>query len=100
MPQCTSGIAATWWKTNGRRATFASCWRAASSTPTPRVHALIGTPAVSMSSCSDMTHLGPVAPAALARRKRGSSGPRGARVTRGGSLAALGRERRSGSRRG
>jgi len=50
MPQWTSGIAATWRNTIGRRATFSSCLRAAASTPTPRTHARIGTPSVSMSS--------------------------------------------------
>jgi hypothetical protein len=31
MPQCTSGMTATWWKTMGRLATFSSWRRAASS---------------------------------------------------------------------
>ena len=44
MPKCTSGIAATWWKTNGSRATLASWRRASSSTGTPRVQSLTGTP--------------------------------------------------------
>ena len=49
-PQCTSGIAATWWWMNGSRATFSSCRRAASSTGTPLVHARIGAPSVSITS--------------------------------------------------
>ena len=44
IPQCTSGIAATQRWMNGRRATLSSCCRATSSTATPRIHALIGTP--------------------------------------------------------
>jgi hypothetical protein len=31
MPRCTSGIAATWWCTIGRREMLTSCWRAAGS---------------------------------------------------------------------
>ena len=31
MPRCTSGIAATWWWTIGRREMLTSCWRAAGS---------------------------------------------------------------------
>jgi hypothetical protein len=44
MPKCTSGMAATCLKTTGRRAAFCSWRRAASSTGTPRVHILMGTP--------------------------------------------------------
>ena len=43
MPQCTSGMAATHLWMNGSAATFLSCFSAASSTGTPRVHALMGT---------------------------------------------------------
>jgi len=44
MPKCTSGMAATCLNTMGRRAAFVS-WRfASSSTGTPRVHILMGTP--------------------------------------------------------
>jgi hypothetical protein len=44
MPKCTSGIAAMCLNTTGRRAAFCS-WRfASSSTGTPRVHILTGTP--------------------------------------------------------
>ena len=31
IPRCTSGIAATWWCTIGRREMLTSCWRAAAS---------------------------------------------------------------------
>jgi hypothetical protein len=44
IPKCTSGIAATCLKTIGSRAAFCSWRLAASSTGTPRVHILIGTP--------------------------------------------------------
>src|SRR5512146_492821 len=44
IPQCTSGIAATHLKTNGSMATLRNCFSAASSTGTPLVQALIGTP--------------------------------------------------------
>ena len=44
IPQCTSGIAAIHLKTKGSCAAFRSCWRAASSSCTPLVHALTGTP--------------------------------------------------------
>ena len=50
MPKCTSGIAATCLKTMGRRAALASWRLASSSTGTPRVHILIGTPPA-VSSC-------------------------------------------------
>ena len=44
MPDVHFGIGAMWWKTIGRRAALVS-WRfASSSTGTPRVHILIGTP--------------------------------------------------------
>jgi hypothetical protein len=46
LPRCTSGITARWRKMKGRRAVFISCWPAASSTGTPRVHSLIGHPAL------------------------------------------------------
>ena len=42
LPRCTSGITATWLWTNGSAAMLTSCWRAASSTGTPSVQALIG----------------------------------------------------------
>ncbi len=44
MPIWTSGMAATCLKMNGICAARANCARAPSSTGTPRVHALIGTP--------------------------------------------------------
>ena len=44
MPKWTSGMAATCLKTIGRRAAFCSWRLAASSTGTPRVHILTGTP--------------------------------------------------------
>ncbi|MEJ1970744.1 MAG: hypothetical protein WDN03_19260 [Rhizomicrobium sp.] len=44
MPQCTSGIAATWEWMNGSDATLTSCFFAASSSGTPSIHALIGAP--------------------------------------------------------
>ena len=44
MPKCTSGIAAMCLKTMGRRAALVSWRLASSSTGTPRVHILIGTP--------------------------------------------------------
>jgi hypothetical protein len=50
IPQCTSGMTATCLWMNGRRATFSIWRRAASSIGTPRVHALIGAPPVSMYS--------------------------------------------------
>jgi len=50
IPQCTSGIAATWPCTIGSWATLRSCASAFSSVCTPRTHALTGTPSVS--NCS------------------------------------------------
>jgi hypothetical protein len=44
MPKCTSGMAAMWWKTMGRRAALVSWRLASSSTGTPRVHIFSGTP--------------------------------------------------------
>ncbi len=44
IPKCTSGMAAMCLKTIGRRAALASWRLASSSTGTPRVHILIGTP--------------------------------------------------------
>ena len=44
MPKCTSGMAAMCLKTMGRRAALVSCFLASSSTGTPRVHILTGTP--------------------------------------------------------
>ena len=43
-PKCTSGIAAMCLKTMGRRAALANCCFVSSSTGTPRVHILMGTP--------------------------------------------------------
>jgi len=48
MPQCTSGITATWLWMKGRRATFCNCSAAPLSSCTPLVHALIGAPWLSM----------------------------------------------------
>ena len=42
LPRCTSGITATWWWMKGSEAMLKSCRRAASSTGTPSIHALIG----------------------------------------------------------
>ncbi len=50
MPQCTSGMAATWPCTIGSWAVLRSWRRAFSSVWTPRIHALIGTPLVSICS--------------------------------------------------
>ena len=44
LPRCTSGITARCRKMKGIRAVFISCWRASSSTGTPRVHSRIGAP--------------------------------------------------------
>ncbi len=44
MPQCTSGITATWLWMKGRAATLISCLRAESSSATPSTHALMGFP--------------------------------------------------------
>ncbi|MCY1378642.1 hypothetical protein D9M69_662960 [compost metagenome] len=44
IPRCTSGMAAMCLNTMGRRAVLASCFFASSSTGTPRVHILMGTP--------------------------------------------------------
>ena len=44
MPKCTSGITATHLWMNGSDATLRSCFSAASSSGTPSVHALMGTP--------------------------------------------------------
>jgi hypothetical protein len=44
MPKCTSGMAAMCLKTMGRRAALVSWRLASSSTGTPRVHILMGTP--------------------------------------------------------
>ncbi len=50
LPQCTSGMAATWWWTNGSAAMLRSCCSAFSATGTPLVQALMGTPSVRMVS--------------------------------------------------
>jgi len=50
IPAWTSGMTATHLWMKGRRATFRSCAAAFSSNDTPRVHALIGAPWVSITS--------------------------------------------------
>ena len=90
---------------NGSRATFSSCRRAASSTGTPLVHALIGAPSVSMisiaahrgtllaherlisASSSDLSMGRTVARLPLSRSLRVESGEF---LGRGGADAALG----------
>src|SRR5262245_56214264 len=57
MPQCTSGITATWWWMNGSEATFFNCFSAAPSSVTPRVHALMGAPGLSIMSYPLMADL-------------------------------------------
>jgi len=48
LPRCTSGITAIQRCTKGSFAMLISCWRASSSSGTPCVHSLIGTPPVSL----------------------------------------------------
>ena len=82
MPRCTSGIAATWRNTNGRRAMFRSWASALSSTGTSPcgevVQSLIGVlPSISTRMTRAPLRLTPVSPdRAAATRPCPSSGPR------------------------
>jgi hypothetical protein len=49
MPQCTSGMTATWPRRIGSCATLWSCFSASTSSSTPRVHARMGAPTLSIS---------------------------------------------------
>ncbi|MNO87795.1 hypothetical protein D3C76_792220 [compost metagenome] len=62
LPRCTSGITARCLKMNGIFAVFSSCWRASSSSGTPRVQSLIGLPPEASSMVGpDMSHFLPAA---------------------------------------